>query len=107
MCVFVTKGSHQVEQIFMVQLLKLLAEFISFFSPMPHVGHVQDRSHHEPLARRHSFICLKLDTDEPVKGLSIQRVITFGAGKHLLERLFLQLGFALFLLEMLLRRWHV
>ena len=52
-------------------------------------------------------IHLKLDADEPIKGFLIQRVITFGAGKHLMERLTLLLGFTLFVLEVLLRRLHV
>jgi hypothetical protein len=93
--VLVMNRSHAVEQVLMVELLKLMTYLASLFGLVLDGGHVAYRRHHEPLTRQLVVIRLQLYADESFEGFLIHRVVSFCEGKNLLDRLRLKLGFVL------------
>ena len=99
--VLVMKRSHTVEQVLMVEPLKLMSYPVSLLGLVVDGGHVADRRHNEPLSGQLAVIRLEPYADESVKGFLIHRVVSLCEGKYLLDRLRLKLGFALFLIVLL------
>ena len=99
--VLVMKRSHTVEQVLMVEPLKLMSYPVSLLGLVVDGGHVADRRHNEPLSGQLAVIRLEPYADESVKGFLIHRVVSLCEGKYLLDRLRLKLGVALFLIVLL------